>query len=1134
MKRQFFLFYIIIFSILFLQTVPVAFAQEQKSVPISATLVTTEILKSKIAETEASTSLEEQARTRLIELYRKAQSNLERKMSYQADAEAFAKARKTAPIETKELRKDMERKEKLLPGESLKISEKVPLSELEQQLMKEKANFVVLDAKLSELKNQLELQLERPDAARQRMIDTRRQQDTILIERKAMASSGESAALTQARNWVLETHIKKISTENQMLDQELLSHQSRSQLLEAKINDAEHSVAFIGKQVRLLEDLLSKRRLAEAVHAAQEAEAIKEEFKESHSLVRDLADNNLELGEVLKTRALELEDVSTLGEQASSDAKRIEDAISIIRKKLEVAGLNQVLGEVLLEQHRALPSLDIIQKTSSKRDKLIAASSLRQIQYGEDRRRLRNIEAYVSDLTKELSLEEGNAIHMELRKLAVKRKELLDKVMANEASYLRSLGELDFAQRRLIETVTVNGKFLEENLLWVRSTEPVSLSIFNNLTQEMVRLLSPSNWLNTGRDIQRKLNSSPLTVVMILVLVVLVFMRRRFLNTVVSVGENVGRIRTDRLWFTTQALFLTILASVPIPLLIMTIGWQIEQFNEAAEFSKAVAAGLMHIMPYYLFLLFFADLCVPGGLIEKHFQWSGATTSKLYKEFRLLMMFYLPTKFIAMYSYYFHKTELVSGMLLLTELAGLVIIGIFFFRFFTPRGGVLAEFLEKHPRSLLAGLRTVWLGLLIAINIAFILLVLSGYLYIGSELPRYLLNSFGIIFILLLGRGLALRWLLLVTRRLAYQAAVERREAARLAREALKKADENALASDEESLEIEEPEVDLATLDADSRKLLNTAILFSGILSLWVMWSPLLPAFGILNEITFWSYAAVVNDVETMVPVTLADLMLALIVAVVTTVATQGLPAFLEFILLQRTSITAGGRYTATTLLRYVIVGVGVTVFFSLLGGRWSQIQWLVAALSVGIGFGMQEIVANFISGLIILFERPIRVGDTVTVGGVNGVVSRINIRATTITNFDRQELLVPNKEFITSHLLNWSLTDPITRVRIPVGIAYGSDVVQAMVLMKEAAEEHENVLDDPAPSVTFENFGDNTLSLFLRAFLPSLENRVSTITDLHKAINHKFNEAGIVIAFPQRDIHLNTSEPLRISIEDA
>ena len=110
--------------------------------------------------------------------------------------------------------------------------------------------------------------------------------------------------------------------------------------------------------------------------------------------------------------------------------------------------------------------------------------------------------------------------------------------------------------------------------------------------------------------------------------------------------------------------------------------------------------------------------------------------------------------------------------------------------------------------------------------------------------------------------------------------------------------------------------------------------------------------------------------------------------------------------------------------------------------------------------------------------------------GDTSGVVTRINIRATTITNWDRQELLGPNKEFITNKLLNWSLTDPVTRVHIPVGIAYGSDVARALALMQEAAEEHPNVLKDPAPILTFESFGDNSLNLKLRAYLPTIENR--------------------------------------------
>jgi potassium efflux system protein len=230
--------------------------------------------------------------------------------------------------------------------------------------------------------------------------------------------------------------------------------------------------------------------------------------------------------------------------------------------------------------------------------------------------------------------------------------------------------------------------------------------------------------------------------------------------------------------------------------------------------------------------------------------------------------------------------------------------------------------------------------------------------------------------------------------------------------------------------------------------------------------------------------------------------------------------------------MSSGSRYTVTTLSTYIIIALGILLVFNTIGAQWSQLQWLVAALGVGIGFGLQEIVANFISGLIILFERPIRVGDVVTVGDTDGLVTKIQIRATTIRNWDRKELLVPNKEFITGRLLNWSLSDQITRIVVVAGVAYGSDVDKALALMKEAALEHENVLDDPAPIITFEGFGDNALTLILRAFIDSIDHRLSTMTELHKAVNRKFEQAGIVIAFPQRDLHLDNREPLRVSLE--
>jgi potassium efflux system protein len=211
---------------------------------------------------------------------------------------------------------------------------------------------------------------------------------------------------------------------------------------------------------------------------------------------------------------------------------------------------------------------------------------------------------------------------------------------------------------------------------------------------------------------------------------------------------------------------------------------------------------------------------------------------------------------------------------------------------------------------------------------------------------------------------------------------------------------------------------------------------------------------------------------------------------------------------------------------------VGVAWIFGALGGSWSEIQWIFAALGVGIGFGLQEIVANFISGLIILFERPIRVGDVVTVGTTDGIVTRIQIRATTIRNWDQQELLVPNKNFITQEVTNWSLSDQTTRILINVGIAYGSNADRAMLILEEIAERHPRVLEDPAPFVVFEEFGDNALLLSLRCYIDDIDFRLRTITEINQVIYRELNEAGIEIAFPQRDVHLDTRRPLDIRVQ--
>jgi potassium efflux system protein len=319
------------------------------------------------------------------------------------------------------------------------------------------------------------------------------------------------------------------------------------------------------------------------------------------------------------------------------------------------------------------------------------------------------------------------------------------------------------------------------------------------------------------------------------------------------------------------------------------------------------------------------------------------------------------------------------------------------------------------------------------------------------------------------------------------------------------------------------PKVDLATLSAQTRTLVNVGVLSSLFVSFWWIWLDVFPSMGILNQWQIWT--TTVGD--TVVPITLANVVTALAIASLTWIAMRNIPGLLEMTILQRLPMDNAGRFAYSTLARYAIVVVGLASAASTVGIGWQKVQWLATALTFGLAFGLQEIFANFIAGLIILFERPIRVGDMVTIDNVTGVVSRIRIRATTIGDSDRKEYIVPNKEFITGRTLNWTLSDTINRIVINVGIAYGSDTELARDVLLKAAHDHPAVLRDPEPSASFEEFGEASLKLVLRCFLPNLTERTRVIHELHTAINRAFAEHGIEIPIVHPEAVSKPSFPL-------
>ncbi len=235
---------------------------------------------------------------------------------------------------------------------------------------------------------------------------------------------------------------------------------------------------------------------------------------------------------------------------------------------------------------------------------------------------------------------------------------------------------------------------------------------------------------------------------------------------------------------------------------------------------------------------------------------------------------------------------------------------------------------------------------------------------------------------------------------------------------------------------------------------------------------------------------------------------------------------------LSRLALKQGSAYAISSLLSYTIVGTGIVMSLATLGVSWDKLQWLVAALSVGLGFGLQEIFANFISGLIILFERPIRIGDTITLGNLHGTVSRIRIRATTVTDFDRKEIIIPNKTFVTDQLINWSLSDNVTRVVLTYGVSHGSDLPLVHRLLRQAADENARVLDDPEPQVFCLSYGPHSLNFELRIFVNDLLDRLFAADEVNCRVDELFKEAGVKIAFEQLDVWLHPEQGESVKVQ--
>ena len=1012
------------------------------------------------------------------------------------------------------------------------------LVKLEQALLTKESRVSALRSELEGYETGLQNLATRQVAAPDELTETREKLGELTAQITELGDA-QLDRVGEARRTSLVAQRYSNATRLGALEREIAGLSERAEILTARRNLAELKLEGVDTEVKYLQDKTGQGRANEAAQVRDDALSTLTLYAESHPVVQELARSNVALADSLVALASDANFISKRGATVRSRLDDVESDLRVARDFIGLGDLDRQAGATLrrlsnqLQAPQAIKNnINTTQKTliALTQRRLIAQDTLRDLQIGRPdfNRALERARLVDPSLT---VLTAGDETSYET--LYTQHRDMLLRVSSASTTRINEIVELQNQQKGLLTSTVELKDLLDEKLLWVPSSTPVNLAWPKKVIKGAFLLFSTEHINLVVREaISQSILLFPFMLIFIIVLSSIIFMRSRLWADIYERGKMVGDVSNDSFWHTPLVILACILIALPIPLIFLMFAGLFEISSSPDPLIDNVQETFSYLAVFSLFFLTWRAWDKDKSLFDTHFKFSDIIRQSLRKNFLWFAPFTGVATALVGFSEGSPTREIAEGFSLFAFIISALALAILSYRIIYDRQEKRNSFADNDTpfKKYNIVLGAVFVaGPLLSIGMA-----ASGYYDTSTKFLWRLFVSGWLVLLTYVLYGFIHRTVLVAQRRLALREAVSKRDAAVLARQQKAEAAERG---DIPSAPppIDTSQIDIKAISRQSSQLLNTLVVlgFAGLM--WLTWSDLLPALSIFNDVVLGSYTGQVFDeagaiIDTKIPITLWNLVQSAVILILTYIAAKNLPGFLEVFVLNRAGIDAGTRYAVRTILGYVIIAVGIVIGFDRLGLQWSQLRWIVTGLSVGIGFGLQKIIANFISGLIILFERPIRIGDYVTIGEQSGTVSRIKIRATTLSDLDNREILIPNEALISERVTNWTLSNSVTRLIIPVGIAYGSDTDKARDIMLDALKANPKVLDTPAPNVLFTGFGDSSLDFQLRVFLSNFEDRWPVTHTIHTEVNKALEAAGISIPFPQTDLHIvSQNGPLEI-----
>jgi miniconductance mechanosensitive channel len=820
-------------------------------------------------------------------------------------------------------------------------------------------------------------------------------------------------------------------------------------------------------------------------------------------VVHQLSDKNDELRQNMELQKAHLTSIINEQNNITTQISHVQNTLATLDEQGEWLSFSTALGETLRQQLLRLPE----KPKSQALDAEIAEAKAQQLNYSNI---LTTLDTYPTLTSPLNSMKEAT----QYRRLLREQTELLKTLISGTDTTILELTKLKIANKQLTNAIDEVNDAAHRYFFWVADVNPISLSYPINLAKDVVYVIFSIDTLSQLYNASTEVLIAPKPLFLIILSLFFVFthfkMRTKYNTFLTQSASRVGKVTQDSYSLTLKVVIFSLIMALPVPILWAVFGYAL-QINWDYPVAYALGYGVNAAAPILWVFIISAHFASSNGLFISHFGWSERSVRAAMKYYQLSIWLVIPLVMIVM-SFDEYNNRQFAATIGRTAFIFLCF-ALVFMTNAIHRAGVPLYIDKKGTGDNLLS-HILWFILLSAPWLAIIAACL-GYLSTAQVLLGRLEASVIIWFALLVIYYMIRRWMWIQKRRIEF----ERTKQRRLERMQRAKSQEDDLNSLNES--VDEPVINLDVISAQSLHLVRSIIMMIALISMILLWSELHSAFAFMNNIKLWGTSAIVNGTEIEQYITLGAVCIAILVMTITVQLVKNLPALLELGILQHLDLAPGTGYAISTVSKYITLMIGCMIAFSFIGIDWSKIQWLIAALGVGLGFGLQEIFANFISGLIILFEKPVRIGDTVTIRDLTGNITKINTRAITIVDWDRKEIVMPNKAFITEQLVNWSLSDSITRIvlTIPATIDADSDLV--IKLLQQASDECEYVLNDPEPQVFLVDIQEGIQLFELRVFAAEMGHRMVLRSTIHKLILEAYRKHHLTLPFPPLQTNL-------------